>query len=146
MSHSRSMTTDVARKYHTACVVCGREGLDLRFILQPDGSVLGTFDCAAEHQGYEGRLHGGVIATLLDAAMTHCLFSRGIVAFTAKLEVTFRHPIQTGRQAIIRAWIEGDTRTLYEMRAELLQTDRVCAVALGLFAPAESSQTGNGTI
>jgi acyl-coenzyme A thioesterase PaaI-like protein len=126
----------IAHKHHSGCIDCGSGGLGLHFAAQPDGSVEGPFDCAAVYQGYQDRLHGGVVATLADAAMTHCLFARGIVAFTAKPEVTFRHPVRVGREARIRAWLECAAGMLYELRAELCQAGRVCATAHGLFAPA----------
>ena len=123
-------------------MACGSAGLGLRFDPQPDGSVEGVFDCAPVYQGYQDRLHGGVVATLADAAMTHCLFARGIAAFTAKLEITFRHPVRVGREARVRAWLECETGVLYELRAELRQAGRVCATAHGLFAPASDGPDG----
>jgi acyl-coenzyme A thioesterase PaaI-like protein len=50
-------------------MACGSGGLGLHFDAQPDGSVEGVFDCASAYQGYQDRLHGGVVATLADAAM-----------------------------------------------------------------------------
>ena len=136
MKTDHGSSEDVRRKHHAGCMACGSQGLGLQFELQSDGSVQSTFDCAPTYQGYQDRLHGGVVATLADAAMTHCLFSRGIAAFTAKLEITFRHPVMIGRQALVRAWLERETGVLYELRAEVFQTGRVCATARGLFAPA----------
>jgi len=51
---------------------------------------------------------------LLDAAMTHCLFARGVQGVTAKLDVKFRHPVRVGVQANVRArvvsWEECSAR------------------------------------
>jgi acyl-coenzyme A thioesterase PaaI-like protein len=41
---------------------------------------------------YTGLLHGGMTSTLLDAAMTHCLFMQGVQALTAELTVDSFHP------------------------------------------------------
>jgi acyl-coenzyme A thioesterase PaaI-like protein len=65
---------------HPFCFVCSPSnpmGLALRYSPQPDRSVAANFlgNCALE--GYSGLLHGGVIAALLDGAMTNCLFARG---------------------------------------------------------------------
>ena len=64
---------------HPSCVVCGTRnagGLGLRFREEADGSVVASFPCDSQYQGYPDRLHGGVVSMLLDAAMTHCLFAR----------------------------------------------------------------------
>ncbi len=149
MSLGDSTNNVVGRVHHPGCVACGSQGLGLRFDRQPDGSVQGPFDCSPMYQGYQDRLHGGVVATLMDAAMTHCLFARGVAAFTAKLEITFRHPVLVGHRAVVCAWLESESGALYKMRAELAQADQVCAVACGLFAPARSERVvvarqGNG--
>lgn len=140
MSTDRQTTAEHGRKHHPGCIACSPGGLGLRFARQPDGSVLATFPCPPEYQGYEDRLHGGVIATLADAAMTHCLFARGITAFTAKLEVTYRHPARVGREATVQAWLVSDSEVLYELKAEVRQGTRRCAQARGLFAPARESK------
>lgn len=48
--------------------------------------VARTFAIAKQ---YIDLLHGGIASTLLDAAMTHCLLSKGIEALTAELNVRF---------------------------------------------------------
>jgi acyl-coenzyme A thioesterase PaaI-like protein len=37
-----------------------------------DGGVEAHFDCSRIFEGYSHRIHGGVIAALLDGAMTNC--------------------------------------------------------------------------
>ena len=121
---------------HPACVVCGDRndgGLGLRFEEQADGSVVGLFACEPGYQGYPERLHGGVVAMLLDGAMTNCLFARRVRGFTAKLEVRFRHPVKVGVNATIRARLVHEAPPLYVLEAELLQHDTVRAVAKGKF-------------
>jgi acyl-coenzyme A thioesterase PaaI-like protein len=59
-------------------------GLNLSFHVCRDGRVEGRFRCGYAYQGYTGLLHGGVISSILDGAMTNCLFSSGKTAVTAK--------------------------------------------------------------
>ena len=125
-------TPPLARSCHPACVVCGERnesGLGLRFEPQADGSVLARFACAPDYQGYPGRLHGGVVSMLLDAAMTNCLFARGIQAVTGRLNVRFRHPVRLGTDAVLRAWMVQHHPPLYMLKAELAQEGKVCALA-----------------
>ncbi len=95
------------------------------------------FDCADTLCGYRGRLHGGVIAALLDGAMTHCLFAYGVTAVTAALNLSYRRPVSVGRRATIRAWQERDLSPLRLARAELRQDGEVKASASAKFMEAE---------
>jgi acyl-coenzyme A thioesterase PaaI-like protein len=109
---------------HDACWVCGAgqsEGLHLSFVSDTDGSVSTQFDCPERYAGYEGVLHGGMVATLLDAAMTHCLFARNETGMTADLHIRFRSAVQIGIPATIRAWQVRTRGSMEELCAELWQ-------------------------
>lgn len=121
---------------HPHCVVCGRGlacGLDLHFVLREDGGVEAGFECAAKFQGYEGLLHGGITSSLLDGAMTNCLFAHGIVAVTAEMTVRFRHPIRLNTPAIVAAAITRLQAPLYVVEASIVQQGQVKAKAVGKF-------------
>lgn len=121
---------------HPHCVVCGADnpwGLQVDFRPTADGGVEAHFDCARIFEGYSHRIHGGVIAALLDGAMTNCLFAHGRVAFTAELTVRYRHPVMTDRRATVRAWIRESSNRLHRVRAELLQDGQLLAIATARF-------------
>lgn len=121
---------------HPHCVVCGRAadcGLDLSFRLRRDGGVEAEFECVRRYQGYEGLLHGGVTSSLLDGAMTNCLFAHGIAAVTAEMTVRFRHPIAVSQSLVVRARIMRSERPLHVVDAEIIQDDQVKAKASGKF-------------
>ena len=98
-----------------------------------DGVVEAAFACQGVFEGYPATLHGGIICTLLDGAMTNCLFAHGHAAVTAELKVRFRHPVLTERPARVRAWIASSLRPLHELAAELVQEEQVMATAHGRF-------------
>jgi uncharacterized protein (TIGR00369 family) len=108
-------------------------GLGVNFAAVSDGKVEASFTCDAAFEGYSGVLHGGVISSLLDGAMTNCLFAYGHVAVTAELKVRFRHPVATGKPAKVRAWITSATSPLFELAAELVQDEQIKAIAKGKF-------------
>jgi len=121
---------------HANCVVCGscnERGLGLEFALLEDGGVETAFSCDNAFEGYANVLHGGVISSLLDGAMTNCMFAHGCAAITAELNVRFRHPVVTGQAATVRAWITRSAPPLYVLKAEVLQAGRVKATATGKF-------------
>jgi len=121
---------------HPRCVVCSPanpSGLGLECIVMPDGSVKGEFAGSDVFEGYVGRLHGGVIAALLDGAMTNCLLAHGCEAFTAELTVRYRHPAAAKDRVTVRAWLTESRVPLHLLRAELRQNGQVKATAVGKF-------------
>ncbi len=103
------------------------------FSATPDGTVEADFPGGDPFQGYTGILHGGVTAMLLDAAMTNCLFAHGRRAVTAELAVRFRHPVSSKQPSRLRAWVQRSNSPLFVLHAELRQTGRCCATAIGKF-------------
>ncbi len=122
---------------HPRCLLCGASnphGLGLKFTVQADGSVLAIFPCRDSLQSYGERLHGGLIAAVLDAAMTNALFSTGVVAATAELTVRFLAPVTLEKSAVARAWIDRVTsHHLYYVCSELQQDQEVKARASAKF-------------
>ncbi len=116
--------------------MCGSDrpdGLGLRFESIADESVRAEFSCSAAFQGYPDRLHGGVVALLLDAAMTHCLFARGIVGLTAKLSVRYDYAVALNVPAAVHARIIDALPPLYYLESEFVQGPKTCATAKGTF-------------
>ena len=64
-------------------------------------------------------MHGGMIATLLDAAMTHCLFHNQIEAMTAALNVRYLAPVLCTGRIDVAAKLIRRRRLVYELSAEL---------------------------
>ncbi len=129
---------DLRQRVHSRCVVCGGEnptGLGIRFTVTDDGGVEGAFAGGELWAGYEGRLHGGLVAALLDAAMTNCLFAHNCEAVTAELVVRYRHSIAPGTPMTIRAWLDESHHQLHRLHSELHQDNQLKATAIGKFLP-----------
>ena len=112
---------------HAGCLLCGAENpWSLRLAFEPDGNggVSTALEPDERLQGYDGMLHGGVAAALLDAAMTHCLFHRGVRAVTADLRVRYPQPVPMGSRIGLRAWVMESHAPLYRLKAELADRDR----------------------
>jgi uncharacterized protein (TIGR00369 family) len=131
-----SVTIELSRRCHPSCLVCGSDradGLAMRFEQQADGSVAAGFDCGEMFQGYPDRLHGGVVAMLLDAAMTHCLFARNVAGLTAKLSIRYHRAVMLGVSAVVRARVVDAGSPLYYLESEVVQDGALCAAAKGTF-------------
>ncbi len=121
---------------HPECFVCGAangHGLGLEFHATDDGAVEATFPCQPVFAGYPGMLHGGIVCTLLDGAMTNCLFARGLAAVTVDMNVRFRHPVTVSLPAVVRAWLESEGSPVFRLAAEVLQGEQVVATATARF-------------
>ncbi|MGR5144985.1 PaaI family thioesterase [Photobacterium alginatilyticum] len=128
----------VTKQAHNHCMVCGPvknnlDTLQLVFSQDSEGKVTAPFQVTARHQGYDGMLHGGMTSTLLDAAMTHCLFAHGVQALTAELKVRFISPVCTGQQVRVTADLVGSRRGIYQLEAQVTQGQQVLARASAKF-------------
>lgn len=121
---------------HPRCVACSSDnkyGLKLDFEDAGDGAVRTTFDCSAAFEGYPGQLHGGIISTLLDAAMANCLFAMDLQAVTAELSIRFKAPVALKHQAVAEARVVKDLFPLFVMEASLIQGGQLKATATAKF-------------
>ena len=125
-----------AKNGHAQCLLCGDQNpwsLKLCFQAGDDGVIKARFQAHSALQGYDDVLHGGVIAALLDAAMTHCLFHHGVQAVTGDLHVRFVQPVSCNATLEIHAWMLSSTPPVYRSRAEIIHEKRVMAWAEAKF-------------
>ncbi len=137
MSAPREVTDSLSvRNGHSQCVLCGSlnpSSLQVAFEESGEGAVRASFVAHSALQGYDGQLHGGVIASLLDAAMTHCLFHLGIQAVTGDLRVRFFSPIACDTTVELLAWLHFSCPPLYHLKAEITFEGVVMAKAEAKF-------------
>jgi uncharacterized protein (TIGR00369 family) len=89
----------MAHSAQNRCFGCGLanpSGLRLEFLLAEDGSVVTLPTIANTFEGHPGYLHGGIIATLLDEAMSKATRARGLTTMTRHLEVEYLRPVPSG--------------------------------------------------
>lgn len=128
----QNTVTNIHNQVHPNCVVCSstnNKGLHLEFVSSNDGGVTATFWCDEAFEGYPGVLHGGVISSILDGAIGHCMFARGQAAVTVEMTIRFRHPVVTNQEATVSARITQSSHPLYILEAEILQAGQVKATA-----------------
>lgn len=117
-------------KYHNKCLVCGqrnKHSWKLKFKTDDRGITSTQFQSCSDFQGYNDFLHGGVITTLLDATMTHCLFDHGIIAMTGNLRVRFLHPISCNSLLCIQARVMKRKKNLYLLYSTVMLKGKIMA-------------------
>ncbi len=130
--------------HHPRCLLCSAESPfnpKVDFRVQEPGKVHASFMCRRPYQSYPGMLHGGLISAVLDAAMTNCLFSMGVVAITAELMVRYLTPVRIECEAEVTASLDRSTMPMYYVSAELSQEGKVCARATAKFMDKEWAAT-----
>lgn len=99
MKESEENLQPMVHSAQNRCFGCGRanaSGLHLEFLLAGDGSVVSLPVVPDSFEGHPGYLHGGVIATLLDEAMSKATRARGLRTMTRHLEVEYLRPVPSG--------------------------------------------------
>ncbi|MDE6966447.1 MAG: PaaI family thioesterase [Clostridiales bacterium] len=80
------------------CLICGMDnsaGVRGQFYNMEDGSVGGLFTFREEHQSYPGRVHGGMLATMIDELAGRVLWvdCPDKIAVTMDINVKYRKPV-----------------------------------------------------
>ena len=122
---------------HTAgCLVCGRDnphGLKLDLYVDSGTSTVRVeFTPRPQHIGFEGVVHGGVIATVLDEAMVWCAtWSGRRFCVCAELTTRFRKEAAVGRKLIVETKIESSRSRLITTTGEVRDAETAEIVAIG---------------
>lgn len=83
--------------YCFACGVRNPIGLKLTFETLPGDRLRTVWTPRPEHTGFQGIVHGGLVATVLDEVMIRLLYSQGIRAVTAEIKTRYLKPLRSGR-------------------------------------------------
>ncbi len=111
---------------HSRCFVCGRDnasGLQIQFTTGPAGTAEADWAPVASWEGFQGILHGGIVATVLDEAMSKAVAATKCQALTAELRVRYRHYVSTGEALHVRGWIVTRAKRLITTEAILAAAD-----------------------
>jgi uncharacterized protein (TIGR00369 family) len=106
----------------------------LEFFLAPEGNVVSFPTVASIYDGHPGYLHGGIIATLLDEAMSKAVRATGKTAMTRKIEVEYLRPVPSGAELRIEGCIVRSEERKHWTEARILNArGTVLAQAQGFF-------------
>jgi acyl-coenzyme A thioesterase PaaI-like protein len=118
------------------CFGCGNanpHGLGMHFRFE-EGRAVADFTIQRQFQGYPGRAHGGVVATMLDEAMSWAVYHAGAWSMTARMTARFRRAVPLVVPITATGWITRDRGRYLELRSELRDASGVLlADAEGLF-------------
>src|SRR3954447_24962554 len=123
------------------CLVCGRSnphGLHLSLhVDETTGVVTTTFTPTADHIGFEGIVHGGLLATVLDEAMVWAATWAGKrFCVAGELNTRFRAGAAPGKLLFVEAKVESIRSRLIETVGTITDEDgRTVATGDGKYVP-----------
>jgi acyl-CoA hydrolase len=126
---------------HTpGCLVCGPanpHGLHLSLHVDPETGIVRTiFTPLPQHIGFEGLVHGGVLATVVDEAMVWAATWAGKrFCVCGEMSIRFRAGAQVGQQVEVTAQVQSTRRGLIETICEIRTGDMLVATATGKYVP-----------
>ncbi len=107
------------------CFGCGRNnpiGLKLKFTRDSD-NIHTEFTPDKTHQGWPGLLHGGILGTLLDEAMSNIAYATGNTCLTASISIRIKQPIKVEIPLVVTAWITRQSTRLIETEGQVCLKD-----------------------
>jgi len=117
------------------CFVCGLKndfGLHASFYETEANELVALINPSEQHQGYPGRLHGGVAAAILDETIGRAICNgkeETIWSVTLELTTKFRKPIPLGRELRIVGRVIREGVRFYEGSGEIVLPDGEIAVS-----------------
>jgi acyl-coenzyme A thioesterase PaaI-like protein len=124
------------------CLVCGRSnphGLHLSLHVDPHTSTVTThFTPTRDHIGFEGIVHGGLLATILDEAMVWAATWHGKrFCVCGELVTRFKESATVGHPITITAKIDQARKKLITTTAEVRRThdNTLLATATAKYVP-----------
>ena len=144
--HPDANMTPMTHGAQNRCFGCGManpEGLRLEFFLEADGSVVCFEEVPESFEGPPGCVHGGVIATLLDEAMSKAVRAQGVAAMTRTMEIDYWRPTPSRRPLRIEGRLVASEERKHWTEAQILDdAGTVLASGKALFVQVRASRMG----
>jgi len=140
------MTTKLVPLQHGAlhhCFGCGQEnktGLRLKFFVDDKYRIVCRVRVPRRFEGPPGHVHGGVIATLLDEAMSKANRQFSVVAMTRQMEVEYLKPVPLMKPLTLTAHHVNASGRKHRCEAQITdQNGTILASAKALFIAVNAS-------
>src|SRR3990170_5039187 len=146
IGNSREIVTEDGRRYAFAdhhCFACGLTnpiGMRLHIELG-EGTAGATWTAGEDFVGWSDKLHGGIIATLLDEVMAWAPSSYDSWAVTAEMTIRYRSPAAPGEELRAEGRVIRRRRRIYDVEGTVRGPDgRVIAEGSGRYLGATPSE------
>lgn len=109
-----------------------------------NGLVVADFVATPSHVGFEGLVHGGILSTVMDEAMTWAAtWNIKRFCLCGELNVRFRQSVIVGQRIRVEAVVDFSRHKLVEPSAKLFdEFHKLLATATGKYVPVSPDQHG----
>ncbi len=133
------------------CFVCGTKnvaGLQAKFYHVSDAEIIGVFTGGENHASYPHRMHGGVIAALLDETIGRAilLYEPEVFGVTVELNLQYKKPVPLGVELAVKGRVTENRSRLFSGSGEILLPSgevAVTAIAKYMKMPLEKIADGD---
>ena len=107
------------------CIICGMDnpiGLKAQFYNMEDKSVMTIFKFKEEYQSFPQRVHGGIIATMLDELGLRALWAKSSeedFGVTLSMNVKYRKPVPYNEVLIGKGLVKKETSKSITIETEI---------------------------
>lgn len=107
------------------CIICGMDnpiGLKAQFYNMEDGSVMTVFKFKEEYQSFPQRVHGGIIATMLDELGLRALWakeSEDEFGVTLSMNIKYRKPVPYDEVLLGKGLVQKETSKFVTIETEI---------------------------
>jgi len=122
------------------CFVCGLKnkfGLNASFYETDKNELIALFKPCQEHQGYPGRLHGGIAAAILDETIGRTITTgkdNEIWGVTLEFNIKYKKPIPLDEEIKVVAKLTFEDKKLFEGTGKIvLSNGDIAATAQGKY-------------
>ncbi len=127
----------VLKKQHISkmCFVCGVNndfGLHAKFYETDSNELVALINPSEQHQGYPGRMHGGIAATILDETIARSICNgkdEQIWGVTLEFKTKFRKPVPLGQELKIVGRVTNEGNRSFEGTGEIILPNGEIAVS-----------------
>lgn len=149
------MKQKVLRKQHISkmCFVCGENndfGLHASFYETGTNELIALIKPSDQHQGYPGRMHGGIAATILDETIGRSVCigkDEQIWGVTLELKTRFRKPIPLAQELKIVGRVTHEGNRFFEGTGEIvLPNGEIAVSAEGKYLKADITRISSGSV
>lgn len=113
------------QKNSKMCIICGMDnpiGLKAQFYNMEDKSVMTIFKFKEEYQSFPQRVHGGIIATMLDELGLRALWAKSSeddFGVTLSMNVKYRKPVPYNEVLIGKGLVQKETSKFVTIETEI---------------------------
>lgn len=117
------------------CFVCGENndfGLHAKFYETDANELVALINPSEQHQGYPGRMHGGIAATILDETIARAICNgkdEQIWGVTLEFKTRFRKPVPLGKELKVIGRVTNEGPRSFEGTGEIILPDGEVAVS-----------------